>query len=221
MLYLETGCRPIRYLIMMRQLMFLHYILNEDDNSLIRRFFNIQERNPGKNDWILTAKKTLETLDIYLDFDQIKQATRQQFKTFVDNSIEEKCFNYLIDEKNKKKKVKHIKYEKHEIQKYLLPGKISNTQAKEIFLLKNRMMETKDNYQNQFQDVLCPLCDDGRTLDSQEHVMTCPAIVHQSLVTDKLKYENLFSKDVTKQLQVSSIIIENFKKRKQLIRKKK
>ena len=89
MLYLETGCRPIRYLIMMRQLMFLHYILNEDDNSLIRRFLNTQVKNPGKNDWIITVKKTLETLDIHLDFDQIKQATRQQFKTFVDGKIDE------------------------------------------------------------------------------------------------------------------------------------
>ena len=41
-----------------------------------------------------------------------------------------------------------------------------------------RMLETKDNYQNLIQDVHCPLCDDGITLDSQEHVLVCPAIVH-------------------------------------------
>ena len=221
MLYLETGCKPIRFMIMKRQLMFLHYILNEEENSLIRRFLNTQEKNPGKNDWVLTVKKTLETLEIYLDFDQIKEATRQQFKSFVDKAINEKCFNYLIDEKNKKNKVKHIQYYEHETQEYLLPGKISNKQAKEIFLLRTRMLETKDNYQNQFQDDHCPLCDDGITLDSQEHVMLCPAIVHQSLVTDSLKYENLFCNDVMKQLQVSSIIIQNFKKRKQKLRKKK
>ena len=139
----------------------------------------------------------------------------------MDGKIDEKCFEYLICEKNKKNKVKHIKYEKHEIQKFLLPVKISNMQAKEIFVLRNRMMETKDNYQNQFQDALCPLCDDGCTLDSQEHVMTCPAIVHQCLVTENLKYENLFSDDVNKQLKISSILFENFKKRKQTLRKKK
>ena len=96
--------------------MFLHYILNEEENSLIRRFLNTQEKNPGKNDWVLTVKKTLETLEIYLDFDQIKEATRQQFKSFVDKAINEKCFNYLIDEKNKKNKVKHIQYYEHETQ---------------------------------------------------------------------------------------------------------
>ena len=117
--------------------------------------------------------------------------------------------------------MKHIQYEKHEIQKFLLPGKISNKQAKEIFCLRNRMLETKDNYQNQFEDALCPLCDDEFTLDSQEHVMTCPAIVHQCLVTENLNYENIFSDDVNKQLKISSIIFEHFKKRKQMLRKKK
>jgi hypothetical protein len=67
---------------------FLHYSLNQDENSLITRFFITQEINHGRNDWILTVKKTLETLEIHLDFDQIKQATRQQFKSFVDKAIQ-------------------------------------------------------------------------------------------------------------------------------------
>ena len=50
MLYLETGCKPIRFLIMKRQLMFLHYILKEDKDSLISRFFEAQAKNPGNND---------------------------------------------------------------------------------------------------------------------------------------------------------------------------
>jgi hypothetical protein len=45
--------------------------------------------------------------------------------------------------------------------------------------------------------------------------------VHQCLVTENLKYENLFSDDVNKQFKISSIIFENFKKRKQKLRKKK
>ena len=61
---------------MMTQLMFLHYIYNEDDNSLFRVFLITLENNPEKNDWILAVKKTLETLDNHLDFDQLKQATR-------------------------------------------------------------------------------------------------------------------------------------------------
>ena len=39
MLYLETGSIPIRFIITYRRLMFLHYILSEDQDSLIYRCF--------------------------------------------------------------------------------------------------------------------------------------------------------------------------------------
>ena len=55
MLYLESGCKPIRFTIMARRLMFLYYILNEDEESLIGRFFKVQERSPIKGDWICTV----------------------------------------------------------------------------------------------------------------------------------------------------------------------
>jgi hypothetical protein len=42
MLYLDTGCTPIRYIIMLRKIMFLHYILNEDEESLIFRVLQAQ-----------------------------------------------------------------------------------------------------------------------------------------------------------------------------------
>ena len=40
MLYLETGACPIRFNIMSRRLMFLHNIINEDDELLVKQ-------NPG------------------------------------------------------------------------------------------------------------------------------------------------------------------------------
>ena len=88
MLYLETGCKPLRFIIMKRQMMFFHYILKEDKNSLIRRFFNAQLANPGKNDWILTVETNLEDLEIVLDVDQIEKTTKNQFKFLVENVIE-------------------------------------------------------------------------------------------------------------------------------------
>ena len=45
MLYLEMGVTPIRFLIMARRLMFHQYILKEDDDSLIRKFYKIRSIN--------------------------------------------------------------------------------------------------------------------------------------------------------------------------------
>ena len=39
MLYLESGCKPIQFAIMNQRVMYLHYILNEDNHTLVSRFF--------------------------------------------------------------------------------------------------------------------------------------------------------------------------------------
>ena len=56
MLYLELGAIPIRFIVMSRRLMFHHYILNEDNDSLINKFYNIQSRKPVKNDWSIKMR---------------------------------------------------------------------------------------------------------------------------------------------------------------------
>ena len=56
MLYLETGCKPVRYLIMSRRLMFYHYILHENEDSLIHKFYKSKFKNPFKGDWTTTVQ---------------------------------------------------------------------------------------------------------------------------------------------------------------------
>ena len=60
MLYLDTGTMPIRFIITYRRIMFLHYILNEDQESLICRFYKAQVKNPTINDWSLDCGKLSE-----------------------------------------------------------------------------------------------------------------------------------------------------------------
>ena len=55
MLYLETGTIPIRFLVAFKIVMFLHYILNQDKDSLIYRVFEAQVRSLTKNDWSETV----------------------------------------------------------------------------------------------------------------------------------------------------------------------
>ena len=87
-LYLESGCKPIRCIIQARRVMFLHYIiLNEDEGSLIFRFLQAQAQNPNKDDWYLTILEDMNYLEIFLDFEQIKSASRQQLKDLVDESV--------------------------------------------------------------------------------------------------------------------------------------
>ena len=60
--------------------MFLHYILKEEKDSLISRFFETQARNPGRNDWVTTVRNNLDYLEIWLDFEQIEMCSEYQFR---------------------------------------------------------------------------------------------------------------------------------------------
>ena len=119
MLYLESGCKPVRFTILARRLMFLDYILHEDEESLIMRFFKAQEESPCKDDWYLTVTEDLEYLEIYLTFEHIKSASRQSFKNIVDEAISIKAHEYLVNKQTKMNKILHISYSELKIQNYM------------------------------------------------------------------------------------------------------
>ena len=90
--------------------MFLHYLLNESEESLIFKVLKAQMKNPTKNDWINSVETDLKYLDIYLSFDDIQALSKQQFKTFLHVIIQEKALKYLNNLKNNHSKVSLIQH---------------------------------------------------------------------------------------------------------------
>ena len=64
-----SGSIPIRFIVIFKRVMFLHYILNQDQDSLIRE---AQVRNPRRNYLNETGKKDLEQLKIVKTLGEIK-----------------------------------------------------------------------------------------------------------------------------------------------------
>ena len=64
LLYLESGCMPINYILKSRRLNFLWYLLNEKDDSMLKEFFRAQCESPVKGDWVLTVLDDLCELGI-------------------------------------------------------------------------------------------------------------------------------------------------------------
>lgn len=143
MLYLETGCTPIRFIIRCRRLMFLQYILKEDRNSLISRVFYAQDSNPLKNDWSLTCREDLKSLAINLTYEEIRDLSKDQFKRTVKRAVSIQAFRYLMTEKTKLSKVSHIDHAQLEMAEYLQPHKTSLSMAKFIFHARCRMLYVK------------------------------------------------------------------------------
>ena len=154
-------------------------------------------------------------LEIFLSFEQIKVASIYQFKTLVEKAINEKSFIYLDSEKKKKSKVNHIQYDSHKMQDYLKDRTISNQLKRFIFALRARMIDIGQNYPNKYQTKHCPVCRDEKSRDTQDHILVCTELnLNKNQLTQALpKYEDLFGKDVKKQIAVAKIIFEKFKVR--------
>ena len=107
-MYLEMGMVPIPYLLKSRRLNFLYYILNESEESTLRRCFEIQSRAPVRGDWALSVREDLNDLKIKYSFSEIKQMTKTQFRKIVSDSVQKQAFIYLTEKKLCQSKIKHI-----------------------------------------------------------------------------------------------------------------
>jgi hypothetical protein len=219
MLYLETGSIPIRFIITYRRLMFLHYILTEDPDCLIYRFYSAQRKNPSRNDWSVTVENDIEDLGISQTIDEIKSMKKEKFGKMLKKSIEEKTLKYLNKIKLKHTKVLHIVHNSLCLQEYLKPENVKSVNlSKFLFQSRTRMLEVKTNFRNDTknEDMSCPLnCKDE---DDQKHLLECDQIDANCIIGEDVpKYEDLFGNNVVKQMKIAPMLQSRLQKRKKRI----
>ena len=78
-LYLAVGHTPARFEIQKMRLLYLKYILEEDESSLLSKFFKLQLEFPTKGDWASTCKNDLKELEIQESLEEIRLMTKIQF----------------------------------------------------------------------------------------------------------------------------------------------
>ena len=197
--------------------MFLHYILRENDESLISKFFQAQLANPVKDDWTLTVLDNLRDLGIKHTFEEIRKMSKQKFKTIVKEKISQVAFVFLQEEKGKLSKVKDLQYNKLKIQPYLLPNNLADVRlAKFVFSLRSRMLDIKCNYKNNHSDLCCPVCKAEN--DDQQHLLLCEGLKDFS-VADKLpNYEDLLGNNFEKVIVIARILKKQYEARKSIMK---
>ena len=85
-----------------------------------------------------------------------------------------------------------------------------------LFLVRNRMLDLKVNFKGKYTDTLCPCC--SLEEDSQQHLLDCSKLTIDGVVVDNLpEYEQLFSEDVTEQIQIARMIKQKFNMRNKLV----
>ena len=68
-LHLETGTKPIRFIIASRRLNYLYNIINRPDEELIKRVYEVQKQKTTKGDWYELIKEDFELIEeIFKDY---------------------------------------------------------------------------------------------------------------------------------------------------------
>ena len=123
---LELGVIPVKFVVMQKRMNFLHYILNEDINSMIRQVFDALREDSRKGDFISLTKKDKIDLQIDKTDEEIADMTKGTWKKYVKEMVKSAAFKSLVQENNTKEKTRDIQFETLKISEYLERKKYEN-----------------------------------------------------------------------------------------------
>ena len=194
---------------MSRRLNFLHYILYQHEDSLLRKVFDAQVDNPIRGDWVNQIEMNIRDLGLYLTFDQIKIISKEQFKKMVKEKVKMKSFEFLTKIQATHSKARNIVYKKLNLQTYL--GSDSSLSIKEkslIFAARARMLDVKANFKTGKTDLNCRLCLIEE--ETQRHLLNCSELKDSSLVTGSTvpEYDDLFSTECEKVEAIGRVLLQ-------------
>ena len=95
MLYFLTGSTPVRIQVQRRRLVYLHHILNHNEESLLLTFFKHQLKTRKPKDWASRVLKYMREFEIELSIDEIKNTSVSVWKERVKLKTLQIALNYL------------------------------------------------------------------------------------------------------------------------------
>jgi hypothetical protein len=212
--YLELGILPVRFEIMKRKILFLQYILKQEKTSMVFQVFQATCENPTKNDFVKICQKYLDTLDIKMTFSEIENMCNWQFKKLVKEKTSLAALSYLISQKNKQTKIKQIRYEKLEIQKYLMDGNKSIKTSKFIFKARAKTLDIKTQRSWKYGDKICIGCNVRE--ESGNEILTCWFFGEENL-TKPIHYDMFYGDSVSDMILVATVMMKKMEKRQTIL----
>ena len=160
------------------KMLFLHHLVELDDESLAKQIFTKQkEKNligPARE-----LREILNQLKLPNIFDQKFQLSRKQWNQKVKKAIEDKEKDEVIKKLHKCSKLKgdNILDETFGKKKYL--ESMSLVESREMFRIRSKTTKTKMNMKSneKFSRELWK-CEDCHNIDTQVHLLWCPAYAH-------------------------------------------
>ena len=210
-LYLELGHTPARLEIQKMRVLFFQYILQENDESTLKKFFNLQLEKPTRKDWASTVLSDLKELQIDASFEEIRFMSKNQLTKILKEKQGKNALKYLVDKQGTKGK--DIQYSRIEMSEYLLPYTESLTieQKRSMFEIRNKMTNIPNNFP---KSKLKTKCSCGE-IENMEHIYQCENY-RLDQEKPKLEYKKIYSGHIKEQIEVFQEMKECMKMRENL-----
>ena len=192
-------------------MLFLKSILNENEQSMVAKFFKLQLQQPIKGDWVSMCRADLSEMNIELTLNEIKTMPKERFLKIIKSKISEISLKYLLDKR--KSKGKEISYQKLDMADYLMPyNKGLNIEEKRyLFSIRNRMVDAGNNFG---KNEKCKMCDNNEDMN---HIYICEKLNEQEI---RIPYEKIYKGNLFEQIEVFRRFEKNMKIRNEEILKK-
>ena len=218
--YLETGKLKIRHLIAKRRLLFHQHILKKEGSMLIRKIYEAQKLKTVRNDFYTTVQNDKERYKVDLSDEQIEQTSKNAYKKYIDRKVHQFFLNEL--KSSRKTKIQDILKTlnpndmKIPTQKYLACNELSTSEKQTLFSLRSHNFDCKANFRNQYQNMVCRLCDNEDSFEDEIHSLKCPAVVNDNELDHSIEFHHVFG-SINQQIKAVKYFMPIIKRRKLLL----
>ena len=188
-LYLETGCLDITSILQCRRLGFLHYLVRQEKNSMMYKFFKAQWDYPATGDWTAHARRDLAEFCIPESFEHLEEISEYSFSNLLRKKTRKNALEKFLRIKSTHSKLDNLEYSELKLQGFLESKDLNVEESKIVVKWRLRMAKFGANFGDEKK--LCPLCKAHK--DTQEDSFSnCDFLKNKVSITNK--YEEIFTK---------------------------
>ena len=94
-MYLQLRQYRARFEVKKLRLLYLKYILEQNEDSKLKKFFNLQLEKPSRGDWASTCLNDLKELELEYSLEEIRLMTKSKYLNILKSRIQKNAFTYL------------------------------------------------------------------------------------------------------------------------------
>ena len=199
-------------------------ILQRDDNEITKKIYLAQKDDTTPGDFVELIEKDFKSINKEQDDLSITTTNRNLYKQHIKAKVKAAALDYLKEKQKQHSKIKHIQYNQLKTQKYMVSPVFSNEEVNLLYALRSRATACRANFKQKYihTNILCTLCQ--VECDDQQHILQCKVILDEyksdDLAITSATYDDIFSDDVLKQKEVTTLFLKLFSIRDKLIEEK-